>query len=87
MNFIWRIFLKKRNNFITIYFLGTVKKDSKIKNTKLIIPQKTDPNKIKERVSIKLLLFNLLKKKGVCNDWSIRHKKDKIIKPVINPLL
>ena len=47
----------------------------------------SDPNKIKERVNIKLPLFNLLKKKGVCNVWSIRHKKDKIIKPVINPLL
>ena len=33
---------------------------------KLIIPQKTDPNKTKERVSIKLLLSILLKKNGVC---------------------
>ena len=41
-------------------------KDNKIKKIKLTIPQKTDPKKIRDIVNIKLLLFNLLKKNGVC---------------------
>ena len=61
--------------------------DININKIKLIIPQKTDPNKIKESVSIKLPLSILLKKNGVCKVWSIRHKKHKTIKPVKKPLL
>tara|TARA_Y100001934_G_C12176435_1_gene689275 strand:+ start:160 stop:306 length:147 start_codon:yes stop_codon:yes gene_type:complete len=46
--------------------LGTVIKEIKIKKIKLIIPQKIEPKKIKDRVSIILSLFNLLKNKGLC---------------------
>ena len=86
MNIIWKIFLIKNNNYVS-YFLGTVTIDISIKKIKLTIPQKTEPNKINERVSMKLLLSSLLKKKGVCSVWSIKHKKHRIIKPVIKPLL
>ena len=54
----------KKNNLN--YFLGTVIKEIKIKKIKLIIPQKTEPKKIKDRVSIILSLVILLKKNGFC---------------------
>ena len=44
--------------------MGTVIKEIKIKKIKLIIPQKTEPKKIKDRVSIILSLVILLKKNG-----------------------
>ncbi len=67
--------------------MGTVIKEIKIKKIKLIIPQKTEPKKIKDRVSIILSLVILLKKNGFCKIWSIKHIKAKTMRPVINPLL
>jgi len=47
--------------------LGTVTKESNISKNKLIIPQNTEPKKIKERERKKILKLSiLLKKKGEC---------------------
>ena len=67
--------------------MGTVIKEIKIKKIKLIIPQKTEPKKIKDRVSIILSLVILLKKNGFCKIWSIKHTKVRTMRPVINTLL
>ena len=68
--------------------LGTVTKESNISKKKLIIPQNTEPKKIKERLKKKILKLSiLLKKNGECRAWSIKQIKDRIINPVKKPLL
>ena len=68
--------------------LGTVTKESNISKNKLIIPQNTEPKKIKERVKKKIFKLSiLLKKNGEYRAWSIKQIKDKTINPVRNPLL
>ena len=80
-----RIHVKNR---LQIYFFEIVAKDIIASIAKLVMPQNTEPKKIKDSVVIKITKFSiLLKKNGVCNAWSIKQINDSTIIPVRKPLL